>query len=278
MAKPAHQATAPQQQTNVVPISHAPPAFLKERMAQDAGKGVSTDQADNQVPLIYVLQKGSPQVDPESNDYIQGAQAGDIWLRGAPNPIVKGSVGVPFQPCYFSKDWVQWVPREAGKGFVGRTPERPAEAKQIKDPTKPNKIIWRLPNGNDVVETRNHAGWVMADFGVMPYVIPLSSTGHTVSRNWMFQMNTKKDDTGKTVPSFATKYLLKTRRRENKDGTWYILDVHDAGYVETAEDYERGKKLFEAFASGEKQAAVPEAEGDHDPAASDHGEDTNPPF
>jgi hypothetical protein len=49
----------------IVPISDAlTPAFLADRIKADAGKGVSSSQADNIVPLIYILQALSPQVNP----------------------------------------------------------------------------------------------------------------------------------------------------------------------------------------------------------------------
>ena len=70
------------------------PAALADMMEKDAGKGVSTAQEDNLVPLIYVLQANSPQVNKRDERYIEGAEPGDFWLRNAPQPIVKGAEGV----------------------------------------------------------------------------------------------------------------------------------------------------------------------------------------
>ena len=70
------------------------PAALAAMMEKDAGKGVSTAQEDNLVPLIYVLQTNSPQVNKRDERYIEGAEPGDLWLRNAPQPIVKGAEGV----------------------------------------------------------------------------------------------------------------------------------------------------------------------------------------
>src|SRR6202035_3091033 len=73
---------APTQGTNVTALRPGgPPAALADRMKADAGRGVSTAQEDNQVPLIYVLQPLSPQVDKRSEQYVEGAEPGDLWLR-----------------------------------------------------------------------------------------------------------------------------------------------------------------------------------------------------
>src|ERR1700744_6508473 len=77
------------------------PSFMSAKVHADAGKGVSTASEDNIVPLIYVLQSGSPQVKKNNPDYIEGAGEGDLWLRNAPTPIIDGLKGILVQPCYF---------------------------------------------------------------------------------------------------------------------------------------------------------------------------------
>lgn len=227
------------------------PADIMDFVAEDLGKGVSTAQEDNLVPLIYVLQALSPQVNKRNPSYIEGAEPGSILLRNAPRPVVDGEEGVLFQPCYFSKDWVEWVPRDSGGGFVGRHAELPSEAKKTADPKNPNKVKYVLPNGNELIETRYHVGFALVDGAALPYVIPMTSSGHTISKQWMVLMNGKQHN-GKPLPSFAGLYRLRTKERSNTAGTWFTFDVSDAGFVHSREDYERGKALYMAFASGEK--------------------------
>src|SRR4249920_1685670 len=102
--------------------SGAVPDFIKDQAKAHVGKGSSTDQADNIIPLIYVLQGLSPQVNSRNDAYIKDAQAGDIWLRNAPKEIVKGTDGFRFQPVAFRKEWVEWVPRDDGGGRRGTFP------------------------------------------------------------------------------------------------------------------------------------------------------------
>lgn len=255
MAKKA--STVPAVRTNSTAVgktADAPPAALASLAKKDAGKGVSTAQEDNLIPLIYVLQAQSPQVNKRNaGSYIAGAEAGSIWLRNFSDPIVAGEEGFLFQPCHFSKDWVEWIPRDNGGGFVGRHAELPKDAKKVSDPKNPSKVRYVRKNGNEIIETRYHVGNVItAKYGAVPYVIPLTSSGHTVSRDWMFRMNSKQLPTGDKAPSWMCLYRLRTKERTNAAGTWFTWDISDEGWVQSEEDYLRGASLHEAVTSGAK--------------------------
>ena len=66
------------------------PAELLVDTEKDAGMGVSFKQEDQLLPLIYILQSGSPAVDKRGDNYIDGAEPGDFWLRNALDPIKNG--------------------------------------------------------------------------------------------------------------------------------------------------------------------------------------------
>jgi hypothetical protein len=110
--------------TGMEDVTGGPPAFLDEYAT---GEGVSTAAADNSVPFIAVLQGLSPQVNPRDDAYVEGAQAGDFWLKNSPVPIVKGMRGFRFQSCAFWQDVVEWVPRDDGGGIVARYEIKPME-------------------------------------------------------------------------------------------------------------------------------------------------------
>lgn len=232
------------------------PAELFDVALEDAGKGISTAQEDNMVPLVYVLQALSPQCNRRNGAYVEGAEPGAIFLKNAPSPVINGEEGILFQPCAFFKKWVEWVPRESGGGIVASHDSLPGDAKKVTDAKNPAKIRYVRDNGNDLIETRYHAGFVLTkDNGPLPYVIPMTSSGHTVSRNWMFMMGSKQLS-GKRMPSWASLYKLTTVERSNAAGTWFQFKVTDAGWVNTRDEYERGKKLFEAFEAGEKNVST----------------------
>ena len=109
-----------------------------------------------------------------------------------------------------------------------------------------------------MIETREH--YLIANG--QPYVLPFSSSGHTVSRTWMALMNQFRIGSA-PAPSWARRYKLTTKLRTNKKGSWYTLVVADMGWVPSKEEYEVGKMLHEAVASGSKRA------GDHAVAETD---------
>jgi len=248
-----------QVKNKIIPVKGGAPAYIAKDQGQK--RGLSQDQADNMVPLVYILQAQSPQCMKKNPSYIPGAEAGSIWLRNAPSdPVINGEEGMSFQPCFFSKDWVEWIPRDDGGGFVARHPTDPQhpnecpvkDAKRTEDERNPNRVLYTRPNGNEVIETRYHIGRVLKHGDVpLAYVIPLTSTGHSFSRQWMFDMNNQD------VDCFAKSYRLKTRLRQNKQGEWYTWTEEVEDWV-SEEDYAAGKKLFNAFAKGIKEIDVPE--------------------
>jgi hypothetical protein len=237
-------------------------------MEEDSGKGLSFAAEDNIVPLIYTLQALSPAVNKRNSAYVEGAEPGDFLKKNSIHgPLVKGTEGMLFQPCYFEKVWIEWKPNRGG--FAGIHKERPVDAmeKEIIIEGKPRKA-WMRDNGNTVIETRQHVGLADGE----PYVISLSSSGHTVSRQWMQMMNQQYlPGKNKIAASWAKKYRLTTMERSNNSGqTWFVIkpeDLGDSGWV-NEEEYMRGKQLYQAFSRGEKEAAV----------AEEHTNDDSVPF
>jgi hypothetical protein len=247
----------PPKKENLPAVQHTGagvPAHLAAKLAASAGRGVSTAREDNILPLVYVLQKGSPCVDERNEGYVKGAKPGEFWVRGT-EKVISGKDGWLVQPCAFLKCWIEWGAKR-GDGFKARHPERPDEAqeKMIKDDQGRDQMAWVMPNGNVVVETREH--YVLD--GADAYVIPMTSTQHTVSRGWMALMNQFRDDAGRPLDSFARVYRLTTVQREKDTNKWYVTKVVDAGWVETAEQYDRGAALYQAVMSGEKVAETPD--------------------
>lgn len=229
----------------------------------DAGSGTSQAAEDNIIPLIYILQNQSPQVLSNKPDYIEGAGPGDIWLKNAPEPIAPGESGIIVQPVMFSKAIVEWVPRTRGGGFVAQHLDWPEDTVKSQHPETAKDIFKRAGSKNDLVETRYHGVLING----IPFVIPMSSTAHTVSRGWMALMNQFRLPSGKVAPSWMRKYLLTTVLRTNAAGEWYTWKVEDLGWINgwgglTADDeYQRGKQLYLAMSSGEMKAEAPASEG-----------------
>jgi hypothetical protein len=222
---------------------------LMERVRRDAGRGLSQKQEDNLLPMIVVLQAQSPACDPDHQAHVPGAERGAFWLKNSPVPIIKGKEGILFVPAAMELAWVEWRPRTAGGGFIAKHREPPQDTIQIQDPKNPEKRKWvRKGNGHEMIETRYRYGLVILEgLGMLPFVIPFTSTGHTVCRGWETTMNSLFiPGTNDRYPSFAGCYRLRTKQRTNASGTWHQIDVA----LERAardQEYERAEALCEAF-------------------------------
>jgi hypothetical protein len=195
---------------------------------------------------------------------VEGAEPGFIYLKNAPNPLIDGEKGFLFQPCFFRQAVVEWVPigkgGGGGSGFAGTHPEMPKNAQRSQDPNG-KEIMINPDNGNVYVETRYHVGFIISpDAPPMPAVIPFSSTGHTVSRGWMFLMNQKRIGSS-IADSFSVYYHITTRMKSKGQQSWHMFEVKDAGpvvdgvpqtmWVPSKNDYDRGLALYNSLNKGE---------------------------
>jgi len=236
--------TAKAAATNLVKTADDPDlAFSQEELDQDVGAGVSTDARDNLVPLLTIIQKLSPQLSKSRPQYIPDAKAGDIYLKLMDNPLVDGEEGVLFQPCWFYLQYVEWTPIDQGGGWKGTYDALPKEAS--KD-TGGKRVRWRMPNGTEIIETRYYAGLVYRDGISYPYVIPFSSTGHTVAKQWMSKIGGIRRADKKPAPFWYYIWRLKTKEQSNAAGTWFAWDINPERKVST-EEYQIGKQLNDAF-------------------------------
>jgi len=234
-------------------------------MEQDAGMGVSSDMADNIVPLVYILQAQSPQVLKQKPEFLRDAHgkgkpavAGNLWLRGEKTAWDGEEDGVEFVPIHFDKCWIEWRPNRGG--FVARHKERPAEAVQkALDPQKPDRMSWVLPSGNIVQESREHVGFILGVTDTpIACVVPMTGSNHTASRAFMGLMNRKLTPKGAVAPSFSHKYLLKTIAKSNDDGDWFGYVLEDTGEMVDPEVYLAARNIAKSFQTGAMRAA------DHD--------------
>lgn len=273
-----------------------------DELMQDAGKGVSSLSRDNIIPMIYVLQPLSPQVQERDKDrFIEGAKAGMLWLRNSPVPLVSGDDGMAFQPVHFRREVVEWIPRDLGGGFVARypfkTPDESLEelARRMNWRMEPSENKRRPPtyhNGdNELREMRYHSGYVHGGFLglsdhaglVLPFVLPFGGTGHQVSRGWMTSINQhtfaevaaalgqpNKPEYGQRIaPAASRLYKLTTKWRKNASGEWAQIYVEDSlgwvtGYPRDLAAYRRGIALHDAIERGDKEFERPEQAGGED--------------
>ena len=223
---------------------------------QDAGMGVSFKQEDQLLPLIYVLQNGSPVVDKRGDVYIEGAEPGHFWLRNSLEPIHDGREGIVAIPCEMTRTWIEWLPNR--QGFVARhdIPPSDMETRTIcGDDGRERQTLMRASNGNMIQDTREF--FLLVDG--QPFVLPCTSTKHTFARQWQtFFKQFRHPKTNDVMPAFSRKYRLTTIPASNAIGKWFGLKFQDEGWVKKSE-YEAAKALCLAVRKGERKAESPDA-------------------
>jgi hypothetical protein len=72
------------------------------------GEETGIPEAEGGLNRIRLMQKLSPQLDPDSEHYVPGAKLGDYVLKGLPDPIVPGAQGFICQPLGVMPCWLTW--------------------------------------------------------------------------------------------------------------------------------------------------------------------------
>jgi hypothetical protein len=250
MAKNGNTAVATQEPRSAVP------AHLQSY--QSTGAGVPKDAKDFLIPMAKVLDAKSPECERRGASYVQGAEAGDILIKNAPRPLIKGDVGFLFQPVFMENAVIEWIDRDAGGGggggFVARHPANYISARTaVKDLSNPNRLRSKLDRTHLLVDTRYVGGYLVSeDAPAMPLILPFSSTGLTVARQFNLVLAQKRLNGG-PVDIWLVYYRIRTALRTRKDQAWYLFDIKDAGpdlegmpttlWAPTEADVVRGKDL-----------------------------------
>lgn len=202
---------------------------------------------DLAIPYLVILQTLSPQV-RKGAQRIEGAEEGNIF-----NTVTQECYeDVTIIPCAYRKCWVEWVPRDAGGGFVQQHFDRSI----MSDATQNDKRRWVLKNGNNIVETAYH--FVLRldeDGGVEQAVMALASTALKASRRWMHrQMNQQLVIDGQRFnpPPYAYAYAIDTLEDSNVEGTWSTWNISAPTFV----DDRRLRDLGRDFAKAVKEDQV----------------------
>ena len=196
--------------------------------AADYGAGFEDMTRDDyQIPFYGILQKMSPQVDPDKSVYIDGAKAGQI-INNVTLERFDGREGILYIPVHRTHRFVEWVPRDqAGGGFVGQHMPDSDVVKAAQKAAGKQFGKLELENGNDLVETFYVFGiHVKPDDSVVQSVIAFASTQIGAYKRWMttasmIQVRNESDGRMVTPPMFAHVYRLRTQLQENKKGSWH---------------------------------------------------------
>jgi hypothetical protein len=194
-----------------------------------------------------VLQAGSPVCDARGPNYLEGAQPGHFWLRGALHPIRDGEKGILLVHCGMVHTNIEWLINRGG--YVARLDHMPDDATQTLDEQGRKRFIRK--NGNVVEEVREIC--VLLSEDMQPYVLPCTGSKHQFAREWNTHLKqVKHPETGRILPSCAHRYLLTTRPRKNALGAWFIPHFEDVGFASIAE-IEAGLALIDLVEQGARR-------------------------
>ena len=215
-------------------------AELENAFAEDSGKGFEEVRtSDMQIPFLRMIQSLSPQVNKNEPDFIEGASVGDIF-NTVTQRFWDGEEGVSVIPVYFQMKFLEFVPRVDGGGFVGELAIESNEVKQaVRDQSTGLEI---LDSGNELVRTAQHYIKIIHDDGTLESaIVDMKKTQVKKSRMWLSMMMMQKLN-GKTLPSYANTYRLKTVPDGNDKGKWNSWSISLEGVVPSMEAYTEAKE------------------------------------
>jgi len=187
----------------------------------------NTTSEDLGIPFLVILQKGSPEVDPDHADHetkvIAGATSGCI-INTLTREILHEREGDPLRviPCGYHRMYVEWKKRDSGGGIV-RVHRNSSILEQTKRDEEKNVDV--LENGNLIVTTayfyvkyRNleDTEWISA-------VISMTSTQLKKARMWLNMMMSMKINVGDkkvTPPMYSHNYYIASIPESNSKGNW----------------------------------------------------------
>jgi len=224
-----------------------------EQYANAGMEDVRTE--DLSIPFLRILAQLSPQVNKRDGAYVEGAEAGMIY-NTVSNEVYGGEDGIEVIPCYYSRRYVEWKPREKGGGYVNSyDADDPIVKKAYRD-DRGNDV---LPNGNLLTNTAQFFVLLLhPENGPQRCLVTMSSTQLKKARNWLTQMQSlqAKGKNGMyTLPMMSQKYALGTSEQRNDKGSWFGWDVWRVGPL----DMDVESHLFEmalAFAKSVKAGEV----------------------
>ncbi len=202
-------------------------------------------------PFLVILQDLSPQTKSLMPGYIEGAKPGNI-LQSVSKELF---ANVRVIPCYFSKVFIEWIPREQDGGLVGIHPaDTPLQTQITRD--EKNRPV--LPNGHILEDTRQHyVLFVHPSGAVQQCLIAMRSTNVKVSKNWMASMQAGLPFNNKLLndlPSYACSYLLGVEERANEQGQWFVWNPSHRELVTDVELFKRAKAFNESVKKGQTRA------------------------
>lgn len=239
------------------------PSTEVDAFDQYAGAGLeNVTKSDVLIPRLTLLQALSPQLNKKKPEYIEGAGIGDIADVGT-GEIFEGDI--QFLPVHFAKVWIEWAPRDSGKGLVAIH----NTAACLDDCTQNDRGQLVNAAGNYFAETSQFFGFnLKADR--RKCFVSFTSTQLKKARKWntlaLSEKVTREDGSEYTPPLFFRTYSLGSAEESNAQGDWAGWTINRGPKLQELPNW---KNLFSEAVQFRDQIVSGEVKGDN----SDLGED-----
>lgn len=195
----------------------------------EAGAGFEDMTAEDfSIPFLSILQKGSPEVEEDSPKRIEGAKAG-MLINSVTKQLYDGKVGIEVIAVHRKHEYIEWIPRNQGGGFVNRFDPTDPFVIKAKQGGKFGKL--QVNDGNELAETFNVFALIVREDGTFQRVlIGFASSQIKKYKDWMTVaqgIQHVEEGTGRIVtpPLYSHVYHLRTAFNQNKKGTWYGWEI-----------------------------------------------------
>lgn len=188
------------------------------------------DKGSYAIPRIAVLEKMSPEVDPDGGEYIDGAKAG-LLCNKAMGELYESVQAIPVKR---RRVYLEWTPRDQGGGFVAE--HTVAEGEMLmKHCARNEKNVDITPNGTELHNALEFYVLFSTDGGETfdPAVISMSRTRMAEGKKW----NTRIDSFtrgGVKISPHAQVYEIGTARREKDGNVSYLYKIGKGVYLPEA--------------------------------------------
>jgi hypothetical protein len=189
--------------------------------ADMAGAGMEgVDASDQLIPFLRILHYACPQVTEGDPAYIDGARPGMI-LNTATGEILDGKAGGLFIPVSRDHTFVEYVPRDAGGGFVGVWPLSDPRIAQMKAKQGNfGKLV--TANSNELSETFSLYGLFLPHGSTEVWRVVVGFTSTQIKK---YKMLTTRLvgllGTPPKYPMWAFKWQLASQPESNKKGKFF---------------------------------------------------------
>jgi hypothetical protein len=188
-----------------------------------AGAGMeNVTSSDVVIPRLTIIQGLSPQLLKSKPEYIPGASIGDIVDVGM-GELFKD--GILFLPVMYRKEYLEWAPRDTGKGLVNIH----QNGAILDTCSRDEKNRPFLPNGNLISETAQFFGLNLTADRRRCY-IGMASSQLKKARKWMTMATAERlkrsNGTEYQAPLFYRSYNLTTAGESNSQGDWSVWNIN----------------------------------------------------